>query len=235
MASSRYGPARSNASSTSPASPLARTPWRSSSRQGTLAALPPKRTRSPTASRLAGRASARQRSPSTRLVRLNSTRDVDLAAHAHAFERRRDDARVVEDQRIAGAQETRQIAHDCVVERLRRARPHDQQARGIARRSRGAGRCGRRAARNRTGRCACALKASTWADEGTLRQERWQAMHRSHELALPANAPTRRRLTRSSQAAGAHAAGSDRGAGPPPDDQPEPKIEPPTTLPPKWV
>ena len=63
----------------------------------------PKRMRSPTASRLAGRANARQRLSSRRLCRLKATTRAVSAAHALALQRRADHARVVEHQRIARA------------------------------------------------------------------------------------------------------------------------------------
>ena len=55
-----------------------------------------------------------------------------VAAPAHALQRRRDDARVVEHQRIAFAQQRGEIAHAAIGER-RLARRHDEQPRCIAR------------------------------------------------------------------------------------------------------
>ena len=77
----------------------------------------PKRMRSPTASRLAGRAKARQRLSSTRLCRLKrrSARGSRRAA-ARPYSAARDHARIVEDERVARPQQVRQIAHDTVLE-----------------------------------------------------------------------------------------------------------------------
>ncbi|MNT08075.1 hypothetical protein D3C72_1428040 [compost metagenome] len=49
---------------------------------------------------------------------------------SHARQARRDDARIIEHQGVAGLQEVRQVADDPVVQR---AVPDHQQARGIAR------------------------------------------------------------------------------------------------------
>ena len=57
----------------------------------------------------------------------------ELAAPAHALERGRNDARVVEDQRVAGAQELRQLAHDARSSQRRRRGRTTSSARGVAR------------------------------------------------------------------------------------------------------
>ena len=55
-----------------------------------------------------------------------------VAAPAHALQRRGNDARVVEHQRVAFAQQRGKVAHAAIGER-RLARRHDEQPRGIAR------------------------------------------------------------------------------------------------------
>ncbi len=56
----------------------------------------------------------------------------EVAAPAHAFERRGDDARVVEHQRIALAQQLGQVAHAAILEGDV-TRRHHEHPRGIAR------------------------------------------------------------------------------------------------------
>jgi len=58
------------------------------------------------------------------------------SAHAYTFERRRNDARVVEYEDIVRLQQRRKIAHYTILEQRITARPHDQQARSIARHGR---------------------------------------------------------------------------------------------------
>ena len=89
---------------------------------------------------MAGRAKARQRLSSTRLCRLKAIARAALAAQTLAVQRGADHARVVEHQRVAGAQQVGQVADDAVVEpvpsprkRGEGRRPHHQQPRGIAR------------------------------------------------------------------------------------------------------
>ena len=90
--------------------------------------------------------------------------EIDLgsrfAADARARERCGNDARVVEDQRVARAQQTRQIANALVrkIGVVSRAaavhRTHHQHARRVARLGRPQAQLRYRAARNRKGRCA---------------------------------------------------------------------------------
>ena len=58
-----------------------------------------------------------------------------LRAAAMAEEARGDDARVVEDEQVAGREQRRQVAHDMVAQAVR----HLEQARGIARHRRPVG------------------------------------------------------------------------------------------------
>ena len=53
-----------------------------------------------------------------------------VAAHAHAVEARGDDARIVDDKRVAGAQVRGEIADDAVFKRIG---PNHQHARAVAR------------------------------------------------------------------------------------------------------
>ena len=76
----------------------------------------------------------RQRPPAALTAALDQ-RDgnvrLQLAAAADAIESGGNDARIVEDERIARAQKPGQLAHDPVLER--HSRPHHEQASGIAR------------------------------------------------------------------------------------------------------
>ena len=92
----------------------------------------PKCRRSPSCSRFAGRASARQQSSAQALDQRHRDVGGEIAAPPHAFQRGGDDARVVEHQRIALAQQLRQVAHAAVRER-RLARRHHEHARRVAR------------------------------------------------------------------------------------------------------
>ena len=87
--------------------------------------------RSPTLSFLAGRTSARQRLASTRLISVASTLATASPRTRIPVEPRRDHPRVVDDQRVAGAEEIRQIADAAVGERAVRA--DHQHPRRIAR------------------------------------------------------------------------------------------------------
>ena len=106
------------------------------------------------ASFFAGRTKARQREPSSRSVKRRLDLRLGVAADAPARQPRRDHARVVDHQRIAGIEQVRQIAHAAVVELRRAARPHHQEPRRVARHGRAAARCARAADRSRTDRCA---------------------------------------------------------------------------------
>ena len=66
--------------------------------------------RSPTLSFFAGRTKARQRQSSTRLMQRRFDRRDRLAPDANAVEPRRDHPRIVDDERVAGAQVIGQIA-----------------------------------------------------------------------------------------------------------------------------
>ena len=137
MAWSSTGPWNANDSVTSPPSPFASTVASSWPRKQTLPSSP-KRTMSPGASFFAGRTKARQREPSIRSVQGR----LDLAASASRPMRRPISRagmtlRVVDDERVAGAQQVRQVARRC-GRRARAARPHHQQpraSRGTAGRS----------------------------------------------------------------------------------------------------
>ncbi len=77
----------------------------------------------------------RQRAPAAGIDALDQRhRDVggEVAAPPHALQRGRDDARIVEHERVAGAQQRRQIAHAAILER-RLARRHNEHPRCIAR------------------------------------------------------------------------------------------------------
>ena len=58
------------------------------------------------------------------------------AADAAALQPRRNHLGVIDDQRVAGLQQVRQIAHTAIIEFRLLARPHDQQPRRIARNNR---------------------------------------------------------------------------------------------------
>ena len=128
----------------------------------------PKRTASPTASRLPGFTKARQREPSSRLTRFASIGVSGPRPMRRPMQARRDHARVVDDKLVAGPQQIRQIAHHAVLERRSpaappAAAPHRAGAPGRSA-IRSGGRC-----ESRTGRCACSLSASAQADDPVIR------------------------------------------------------------------
>ena len=131
IAASRSGPDRSKAISTSPASPRAadgRVERAGKAHAAVVAEVQP-------VALLQALGRPRQRPPAVGVEPLDQRhRDVGgkVAAPAHALQRRRNDARVVEHQRVAFAQQRRQIAHAAIGER-RLARRHDEQPRRIAR------------------------------------------------------------------------------------------------------